>query len=58
MMVLEGVRNSSDGVGDSRQGVGSGYEFCLKHGVCLIEESPVDSDENLAVAHGVVRSDE
>ena len=54
----DGIGQWSDSVGDSRQRVGGGYEFRLKHGVRLIEESPVDSDENLAVAHGIVRRNE
>ena len=57
-MMCDGVGQRSDGVGDSRQRVGSGYELGLKHGVCLVEESPVNPDENLAAAHGVVGRDE
>ena len=57
-IMMDSVGQRLDGVGDSRQCVGGGYEFGLKHGVGLVEESPVDSYEYFAVAHGVVGGNE
>ena len=57
-MLLERVGQRSDGVSDSRQRVGGGYESRLKHSDSLVEESPVDSNEYLAAAHGVVWGNE
>ena len=52
-------RNLCDGVVDSRQCVGGGDEVGLNHGsTFLVEQSPIDADENAAVAHGVVGRDE
>lgn len=48
-----------DGGEKDRKGVGGGYEVGLNHGdTFLVEQSPVDTDENAAVAHGIMRRDE
>ena len=53
------VGDNPQGVSDLTQGIGSLDEFCVHHGnVGLVEQSPVDSDEKSAVAHGVMRCDE
>ena len=57
--VGDSFRNLRDSVVDSRKGVGGGYEVDLSHGsVLLVEQSPVDANEDAAVTHGVVRRDE
>ena len=50
--------NTSDSVVDSRKGVGSRYEVGLYHDSLLVEQSPVDTDEDTAVAHGIMRCNE
>ena len=57
--VGDGFWNLRDRVVDSRKRVGGGYEVGLHHdSMLLVEQSPVDTNEDAAVAHGVVGRDE